>query len=149
MKFTVCADANVFLDGLLQRGDMGLDCLEIIEFAESDELALFISSSNLMNVIYFLAKAGKTNSEIILATKNLLSFTSIISPNNSIVIDALDAGFNDIEDGIQYHTALQIKEMDYFITSNIKDYKKATVQLPVVTPKQFLAKYKPQTPKGA
>jgi predicted nucleic acid-binding protein len=142
MKFTVFADANVFLDGLLQRGAMGLDCLEIIEFAESDEIVLFISSSNLMNVIYFLEKAGKTNSEIVIATKNLLSFTTIISPNNSVVIDALDAAFIDIEDGIQYHTALQIKEMDYFITSNVKDYKKAILQLPVVTPKQFLNLYK-------
>lgn len=149
MKFTVCADANVFLDGLLQRGDMGLACLEIIEFAESDELVLFISASNLMNVIYFLEKANKPNNEIILAVKNLLSFTTIISPNNATVINALDADFNDIEDGIQYHTALQIKEMDYFITSNVKDYKKATVQLPVVTPKQFLFKYKPQPPKRA
>ncbi len=141
MKFTVSADANVFLDGLLQRGDMGLDSLEIIELAENNKLVLYISSSNLMNVIYFLKKGDKTNSEIILAVKNLLSFTTIISPNNSIVINALDADFNDIEDGIQYYTALQIKDMDYFITSNVKDFKKATVQLPVITPKQFLASY--------
>ncbi len=141
MKYTVCADANVFLDGLLQRGALGLDALEIIELAESNELFLFISSSNLMNVIYFLEKAGKANSEIIPALKDLLFFTTIISPNNSTVINALDANFNDIEDGIQYYTALQIKEMDFFITSNTKDYKKATVQLPVVTPKQFLSRY--------
>ena len=37
MKYTVCADANVFLDGLLQRGTSGLDALEIIELAESDQ----------------------------------------------------------------------------------------------------------------
>ncbi len=114
MKFTVSADANVFLDGLLQRGDMGLDSLEIIELAENNKLVLYISSSNLMNVIYFLKKGDKTNSEIILAVKNLLSFTTIISPNNSIVINALDADFNDIEDGIQYYTALQIKEIELF-----------------------------------
>ncbi len=142
MKYTIFADANVFLDGLLQRGDMGLDSLEIIELAENNEIVLFISASNLMNVIYFLKKAAKTINEIILTIKNLLSFTTLISPNNSIVINALDANFNDIEDGIQYYTALQIKEIDYFITSNIKDFKKAAIQLPVVTPTQFLKLYK-------
>lgn len=142
MKYTICADANVFLDGLLQRGNIGSDSLEIIELAENNKIVLFISASNLMNVIYFLQKAAKTNNEIILTIKNLLSFTTLISPNNSIVINALDANFNDIEDGIQYYTALQIKEIDYFITSNIKDFKKAAIQLPVVTPSQFLKLYK-------
>jgi predicted nucleic acid-binding protein len=141
---TICADANVFLDGLLQRGEMGLDCLEIIELAESNQLFLYISSSNLMNVIYFLEKAGKNNSEIILTIKSLLSFTTVISPNNHTVIDALDANFNDIEDGIQYFTALQIEDVAFFITSNIKDFKKATERLRVVTPKQFLKLYKSQ-----
>ncbi|MCW3115458.1 MAG: hypothetical protein JWR18_3854 [Segetibacter sp.] len=149
MKYTVSADANVFLDGLLQRGDTGAEALEIIELAESNQLILYISSSNLMNVVYFLEKAGKTNNEIIPAVKNLLSFTTIISPNNSTVINALEANFNDIEDAIQYYTALQIKDKDYFITSNIKDFKKATVQLPVITPRQFLKLYKPKTGKGA
>jgi predicted nucleic acid-binding protein len=149
MKYTVSADANVFLDGLLQRGDTGAEALEIIELAESNQLILYISSSNLMNVVYFLEKAGKTNNEIIPAVKNLLSFTTIISPNNSTVINALEANFNDIEDAIQYCTALQIKDKDYFITSNIKDFKKATVQLPVITPRQFLKLYKPKTAKGA
>jgi predicted nucleic acid-binding protein len=141
---TICADANVFLDGLLQRGEMGLDCLEIIELAESNQLFLYISSSNLMNVIYFLEKAGKNNSEIILTIKSLLSFTTVISPNNHTVIDALDANFNDIEDGIQYFTALQIEDVAFFITSNIKDFKKATERLRVLTPKQFLKLYKSQ-----
>lgn len=142
MKYTVFADANVLLDGLLQRGDMGLDSLEIIELAESNEIVFFVSSSSLINVIYFLQKAAKTNKEIILTVKNLLSFTTIISPGNLTIINALDANFNDIEDGIQYYTALQIKEVDYFITSNIKDFKKALTQLPVVSPRQFLKLYK-------
>lgn len=138
----VCADANVFLDGLLHRGEMGLECLQIIELAERSELILYISSSNLMNVIYFLEKAGKNNKEIVLTLKSLLSFTSVISPDNKTVINAHDANFNDIEDAIQYYTALQVEDIGYFITSNIKDFKKAVVQLPVVTPKQFLNKYK-------
>ena len=141
MRYTVSADANVFLDGLLQRGIMGVAALEIIELGEQNKLALFISSSNLLNVISFLKKANKTNYEITFLVKNLLSFTTINSPDNSIFINALDAEFSDIEDAVQYHTALQIKGVDYFITSNVKDFKKASARLPVVTPTQFLSNY--------
>src|SRR3954451_6197340 len=109
----ICADANVFLDALLQRGKMGLECLQIIELAERRELILYISSSNLMNVIYFLEKAGKNNRQIVLTLKSLLSFTTVISPDNKTVINALDANFNDIEDGIQYYTALQIEDIAF------------------------------------
>ncbi len=116
---------------------MGLDSLEIIELAENNKLVLYISSCNLMNVIYFLEKADKTNSEITLAVKNLLSFTTIISPNNSIVIDALDWDFKDIEDGIQYLTALQIKDIDYFITAILKILKKPQYNYPLLRPGNF------------
>jgi predicted nucleic acid-binding protein len=138
----ICADANVFLDALLQRGKMGLECLQIIEMAERRELILYISSSNLMNVIFFLQKAGKNNRQILLTLKSLLSFATVISPDNKTIIKALDPDFNDIEDAIQYYTALQVDDIGFFITSNIKDFKKAVDQLPVVTPKQFLNKYK-------
>lgn len=141
MRYTVSADANVFLDGLLQRGDRGLDALEVIELAESNKVVLFISSTNLLNVIYFLKKANKTDNEIILSIKQLLSFTTVNSPDNSIFISALDSGFGDLEDAVQYYTALQIKGIDFFITSNIKDFKKATHKLPVLTPTQFLKQY--------
>src|SRR4051812_2830850 len=104
---TICADANVFLDALLQRGELGLECLQIIELAERSELILYISSSKLINVRYFLQKAGKNNSRIVLTLKSLLSFTTVISPDNKTIIKALHAGFNDIEDAIQYYTALQ------------------------------------------
>jgi hypothetical protein len=63
------------------------------------------------------------------------------SPDERIFTSALHAGFSDLEDAVQYHTALHIKDINYFITSNIKDFKKATTQLPVLTPKQFVKKY--------
>lgn len=123
MRYTLSADANVFLDGLLQR-EMGIDALEIIELAESNKLVLFVSSSNFMNVIYFLKKANKSNNEIIIVLKNLLSFTIINSPDNSIFLNALEAGFNDLEDAIQYYNAVNVKGIDYFITSTLKTIKK-------------------------
>jgi hypothetical protein len=44
----------------------------------------------------------------------------------------------DVEDAIQYFTALENEEIDYFITRNIKDFRPSDIHLPVLTPSQFL-----------
>ncbi len=71
----------------------------------------------------------------------ILSYTTLINPDNDVFKKALSSAFDDIEDAVQYFTALQAEDIDYFISSNIKDFKKATSSLPVFTPKQFMEQY--------
>ncbi|MCK4992012.1 MAG: hypothetical protein KAS29_16045 [Bacteroidales bacterium] len=52
---------------------------------------------------------------------------------------ALQSGFKDFEDAIQYHVALSNPEIGVIVTRNIKDYKEA--ELPVMTPETFLKTY--------
>jgi len=138
MKFTVALDANVVLDGLLQRTTMAENCLDILALAEDGEISANISSGNLLNVMYFLKKAGKAQTEIIATIQQLLGYIKITSATANNFIQSLSAGFTDLEDAVQYFTALDIKGIDYFITSNTKDFKKASAALPVVTPKALM-----------
>ena len=89
--------------------------------------------------MYLLSKAGISNGSIINIIDVLLKYISLAQTNEKNFLSGLYAGFTDLEDAIQYYTALAVKDIGYFITSNIKDYKKALPQLPVITPKQFLA----------
>lgn len=141
MKNIVFADTNVFLDAILHRVSAGEDCREVLEMAYAGDIKIYTSVSCLLNVIYFLQKAGIPSQSIIEMMEKLLKVISLSSPDEKIFTTALHASFVDLEDAVQYHTALHIKGMDYFITSNIKDFKKATLQLPVLTPKQFIKKY--------
>ncbi len=79
--------------------------------------------------------------DIVKHVSAILQYSKLADPDNSTFKGALFSGFADLEDAVQYHTALHVKGMDYFITSNEKDFKKATSQLPVLTPKQFMKKY--------
>lgn len=72
----------------------------------------------------------------------LLAFVSLVSPLEDAFKNGLMTEFIDLEDAVQYYTALQIKGIDFFITSNIKDFKKATDKLPVLAPTQFLKQYR-------
>ncbi len=136
MKFLVFADTNVFLDALLERS-AGKDCKEILRFAERKNIKLLTSSASIQTIIYILQKAKLKNDAIILLIENLLKLVTLTSPDESIIKAALHAGFNDLEDAIQYFTAKNIKGIDYFVTSNIKDFKKSNADMTIMTPLQL------------
>lgn len=136
-QYILFADTNVFLDAFLQR-DLGIDCKKILYLSELATLKLYTSSSCLLTVIYFLQKSGIPQNVIIETMKDLFSFVSLQSTDKQAFLSGLSSGFSDLEDAIQYQTALEIKGIDYFITSNIKDFKKALSTLQVLTPSQFL-----------
>lgn len=141
MAFKLFADTNVYLDFLLQRGKEWESAESIFRLAEDHSLQLFTSASCLLNLVYVMGSYKIKHQEIIEATHGILSYSRLINPGNTIFQTALLSGFADLEDGVQYYTALQEKGMDYFITSNTRDYKKALPQLPALTPKQFMHHY--------
>jgi predicted nucleic acid-binding protein len=132
-------DANVFLDAILKRTDNYKFCQSLFDESQSGLLKLTTTPSCLLNVIYFLQKAGIANPVIIQIIEDILKLVSLHAPGEATFLTALHAGFADLEDAVQYYTALQVKGIDYFITSNTKDYKKALSKLPVLSPKQFIA----------
>jgi len=143
MGYKIFADTNVFLDYLLKRTAEWEYAREIFAMAELKQILVVTSSSSLVNVLYGLKQQKKlTQQDIISIITYLLGYTRLLQTGESTFIEALSAGFTDLEDAIQYHTALAVKDVDYFVTSNTKDYKKALPQLPVITPKQFLLKVK-------
>lgn len=141
MAYKIFIDTNVFLDAYLERTEDWKDAETILQFAAMEHIMMFTSANNLVNTIYSLQKQNLLPGEIIDLMELTLSYTQLVNTSNASFRHALRAGFNDLEDAAQYYTALEVKGIDYFVTSNIKDYKKASVQLPVVTPKQFIQLY--------
>jgi hypothetical protein len=70
--------------------------------------------------------------------KKLLNYLEIVNPAKESILRAYHSNFIDIEDGIQYFTALDNEDIDYFITRNTKDFRMNEAHLPVFTPSQFL-----------
>jgi predicted nucleic acid-binding protein len=141
MAYKLFLDTNVFLDVFLERTVDWKEAETILQLAAQNKIEVFTSANNLVNVIYSLKKQRLTQDEIIQLLELTLTYTKLSDVTNAAFAHALRAGFSDLEDAVQYYTALQIKGIDYFITSNSKDYKKASRLLPVVTPKQFMVLY--------
>jgi predicted nucleic-acid-binding protein len=141
MEYKLFIDTNVYLDYLMHRGTDWQQAENILELAEKNSIEVFTSASCLLNLMYIMKSYKISTTEILGHINNILTYSKLANPDKTIFQSALSSGFTDPEDAVQYFTALHIKGIDYFITSNIKDYKKASRQLSVITSKQFMVLY--------
>lgn len=128
---------NVFLDAFLHRTEDWKEAETLLQLAALEQIGVFTSANNLINTIYSPIKQKLTSEDIINLIELTLTYTQLAHTTDTSFKQALRAGFNDIEDAVRFYTAISIKGIDKFITSNIKDYKKASAHLPVVTTKHF------------
>ncbi|MET7255312.1 type II toxin-antitoxin system VapC family toxin [Dyadobacter fermentans] len=135
MAASVFLDANIVLDFLLKRKDYE-NAREVISLMLEKKIKAFISPSILHIVSYWLTKAyGSAKSKDLLLL--FLSDISIVDANQQVVTLALTSPIDDIEDALQYYTALHHK-MDFFISNDRKFQKQALTLLPVYSLPQFL-----------
>ncbi len=139
MGFKIILDANLLLDLILRRSD---DCEEldrIYQKVVDHTFKGFITTSIVHLVGYWVTKAtGAGNAKkVLLLTLNDLK---VIDAPHVVIEDALYSDMKDIEDALQYYTALHHK-LDVFVSKD-KDFIKASRPvLPVIHPKDFIKHY--------
>lgn len=135
MAFKLFLDANVCMNFLLQR--KGFEpCESIFERIVSGEVKGYISPAIVHIIAYFLAKVHQKVivKKLIL---NLLAHVKLIDCSHEIAINAINSQMTDIEDALQYYTAMHHK-MDYFISLDKNLMKSAIPILPICSPEEFL-----------
>lgn len=135
MAFRIFLDANILLDFTLKREAYPV-ARKIIEQAVNGQVQAFITPSIVHIVGYWLTKAyGNSKAKELLLT--LLADINVIDIDHEITLAALHSKIKDIEDSLQYYTAIHHK-VDYFISRD-KDLQKVSIPtLPVYTPDEFL-----------
>ncbi len=129
-------DTNIVIDLLSKRAEFFQEAQELFTLADNKKVELFVSALTFANTHYLLSKYQKLDD----ARKTLIKFKVLvnISPLDDKIVElALVSDFNDFEDAIQYHTALE-NEIDIIITRNKKDFKNS--KLPILTAKEYLKK---------
>ncbi|WP_214460463.1 type II toxin-antitoxin system VapC family toxin [Flavihumibacter fluvii] len=128
-------DANILLDITLKRESYPIS-KKIIELVLQREVQAFITPSIVHILGYWLAKAyGNAKAKELLLS--LRADIKVIDTNHEITVIALHSKIRDIEDALQYYTAIQLK-LDYFISRDKSLLKDAIPSLPVYTPDEFL-----------
>ena len=133
MAFKIFLDTNILADHLLDRNP---DSSMIIQLIEADRIAGFASSASFFTLAYIVEKKLKLRAQPILQELNRV--ISVIPTDQSILDQAYLSGFKDLEDAFQYFTALNESNIDYFISNNVKDFKKVLPKLPVLSAGAFI-----------
>lgn len=127
-------DTNIVLDLLAERRPFYEPAAKIASMADRNEVELFISALTFSTAYYLLARHENAAS----ARKKLSKFKilcKILPVNETISEKAMNSGFKDFEDGIQYFCALD-GETHVLITRNAKDFKLA--ELPLMTADEYI-----------
>lgn len=139
MASKIFLDANIVLDFILQRDAGYKDAKGIVEYAVNGKLSAYITPAIVHIAGYFLKKTYG----IQLTKKLLLSFLTdikIIDISYIITIQALNSEIPDIEDSLQYYSALH-HNLDYFISRDKPLKNFALPQLPVIHPKDYVKEH--------
>ena len=142
-------DTNIFIEYFESR--IQFESVRKIFNALEDERHIgFISVGSFYTIAYIVdqgfKRKGLNKSERIDLVRSVLlkvlDLTEVIGANNENLRKGIvDIQFSDLEDSLQYQTAL-MEGCDIFITLNIKDFKGAEPNLiRVLTPQQFVEEF--------
>jgi predicted nucleic acid-binding protein len=132
----VFVDTNVLMDVLLEREPFFASSIQVWTLCEAGTIHGLVSVISFNNVFYVVLK-NKSKGE---AQRSLAVLRDIFTPvalDGQIINQAIDSGFRDFEDAIQYHSALR-GSAKFLITRNVRDFPESD-EIIVVTPEEYLA----------
>jgi predicted nucleic acid-binding protein len=128
-------DSDIFLDVILDRKPYAKNSSKIFDQAIYKNISLYTSAVCFANIYYIASKnIGKVKAKkLITEFKTLFE---VIPTSDRAIHLAIQSSFTDIEDAIQYYTAVE-NRLDLIITRNKKHFKQS--EIPVLNPTQYLA----------
>ena len=123
MAYNFFLDSDIILDFLMERHPHYENSNQLFEKRVNGIINLYTTSSVILNVQYLSQKIiGKERSVALI--KSLLSLFNISISSKEIIVKAYNSSFSDVKDAVQYYSATAEKAIDFFVTKNIKDYRR-------------------------
>ena len=136
----ILVDTNVLLDVLARREPFYAASAGVWSLAERGEVGAVVSAISFNNVYYIVRRAeGRAKAEK--AIRLIRDVFEPVAPDGQIIDQAIDAGLDDFEDAVQFHSAIRAKAA-YLVTRNADHFPAS--ELPILTPGEFLAAWRAQ-----
>lgn len=132
----VFVDTNILIDLLADRRPFSKFAIELFDLASKKKVHLFTSSHSIATTHYLLKKHHQEE-DLRQIIYSLLDYIQIISIDSTIIKKSLLSNHKDFEDAIQVFAAHSVDNMDFIVTRNIKDFRKAEIM--VLPPDELLS----------
>jgi predicted nucleic acid-binding protein len=130
----ILVDTNIILDLLARRSPFYNEAAELFTLADNNKISLAISSLSLANTHYVLAKY-KRGQEAKKILRRFRVLVKVLAFDDRIADLALNSGFKDFEDAIQYYTAIE-NDQQLIVSRNLSGFRKSRIT--VLTAREFL-----------
>lgn len=134
----VLIDTNVVMDVLLRREPFFADAQQVWSLAERGRIDGLVCAVTFPNIFYIVRKLhGATRAAAVL--KMLRDSFTAATLDEGVTNQAIDAGFADFEDALQYFSAIR-SDAQCIVSRNPGDFPKSGC--PVLMPREFLEVYR-------
>ncbi|TCO09118.1 type II toxin-antitoxin system VapC family toxin [Natronoflexus pectinivorans] len=131
----VLIDTDVILDFFFDRQPFAEYASQVLGLCESNQIKGYVTPVIYSNVYYLLRQTAK-HDKVIENLKQLLVITDVLLMDKEVVVNALNSGFKDFEDGLQNFAAMKNGDIDVILTRNLKDFSKSKIG--VLTPESYI-----------
>jgi predicted nucleic acid-binding protein len=129
-------DTNIIIDIFAARAPHDLAAIELYRLAKENKIKIYISAESCTTIYYLLRINKITHNKCLLLFQDLLKTTSVIATDENIINKAINIGFDDFEDGVQFISAKTNSKISLIVTRDKKGFKKSDI--PVVDASQAL-----------
>jgi len=123
----ILLDTNVVIDFLERRHPFYDDAVAAINSGRKHGHIICIAAHSIDNIVYILRKKIPL-SKVVTGLEKFLKICSIIDVNQSIIHSALSAKWKDLEDAIQYFSALEA-DIDLIVTRDVANYEERKIRI--------------------
>ena len=131
----VLLDSDVILDFFFDRKPFSDHASQILTLCEAKTIKGYITPVICSNTYYLLRQIAR-HEKVIEKLQKLMTLLDVVSMDRDTVMQALNSGFKDFEDALQYFAAHRSGFIDVILTRNLKDYTKS--EIGVLTPEAFI-----------
>ena len=106
MATKIFLDANVLIDVVMNRAVFVENSSKVLQMGLDGDCELWASDLTMVTVSFY-AKKNRTTAQLYEVMKELRSMIQVVSTGVAAIDWALQQGFHDFEDAVQYYAALQ------------------------------------------
>ena len=129
-------DTNIIIDIFAARAPHDLAAIELYRLAKENKIKIYISAESYTTIYYLLRINKITHNKCLLLFQDFLKTTSVIATDENIINKAINIGFDDFEDGVQFISAKTNSKISLIVTRDKKGFKNSDI--PVVDASQAL-----------